>query len=88
MNSADGAQRELSNERRKLLGVAIANEDSVRDHLIAMDLIAFDGRRFQVLSLPPTPIMPRPLVTFAAIRGDRLRCDQHCLGVLTASPPR
>lgn len=32
-----------------------------------MDLIAFDGRRFQVLSLPPTPIMPQPLVTFVAI---------------------
>ena len=37
----------------------------VRDSLIDMDLIAFDGTRFQVLSLPPAPIVPspRPLVT-------------------------
>ena len=37
----------------------------LRDHLIDMDLIAFDGRRFQVLSLPPAPVVPppRPLVT-------------------------
>jgi hypothetical protein len=37
----------------------------VRDRLIDMDLIAFDGRRFQVLSLPPAPLAPspRPLVT-------------------------
>lgn len=36
----------------------------VRNSLIDKDLIAFDGSRFQVLSLPPTPIMParRPLV--------------------------
>ena len=37
----------------------------VRDSLIDKDLIAFDGTRFQVLSLPPAPIVPppRPLVT-------------------------
>jgi hypothetical protein len=37
----------------------------VRNSLIDKDLIAFDGRRFQVLSLPPTPLVPtrRPLVT-------------------------
>jgi hypothetical protein len=37
----------------------------VRDRLIDMDLIAFDGTRFQVLSLPPAPVAPppRPLVT-------------------------
>lgn len=29
-----------------------------RDHLIRKDLIAFDGTRFQVLSLPPHPICP------------------------------
>src|SRR5262245_33537986 len=36
-----------------------------RDTLIDRDLIAFDGTRFQVLSLPPAPIVPprRPLVT-------------------------
>jgi hypothetical protein len=44
-----------------------------------------DGHRHH-LSLPPTPIIPRPLVTFAAICGDHLRRDQHCLGVLTTSP--
>jgi hypothetical protein len=37
----------------------------VRNSLIDKDLIAFDGRRFQVLSLPQTPLVPpqRPLVT-------------------------
>ena len=37
----------------------------MRNSLIDKDLIAFDGRRFQVLSLPPAPILParRPLVT-------------------------
>jgi hypothetical protein len=37
----------------------------VRDRLIDLDLIAFDGTRFQVLSLPPAPSAPppRPLVT-------------------------
>ena len=37
----------------------------VRKSLIDKDLNAFDGRRFQVLSLPPAPILParRPLVT-------------------------
>jgi hypothetical protein len=37
----------------------------VRDSLIDKDLIAFDGTRFQVLSLPPAPVVPppRPLVT-------------------------
>ena len=38
---------------------------AVRNSLIDKDLIAFDGRRFQVLSLPPAPILParRPLVS-------------------------
>lgn len=38
---------------------------AVRNSLIAKDLIAFDGVRFQVLSLPPTPNCPqrRPLVS-------------------------
>lgn len=36
-----------------------------RNALIAKDLVAFDGTRFQVLSLPPAPIAPvrSPLVT-------------------------
>jgi len=35
-----------------------------RNALIARDLIAFDGRRFQVLSLPefPVAVIPKPLV--------------------------
>ena len=38
---------------------------AVRDRLIDLDLIAFDGTWFQVLSLPPVPSVspPRPLVT-------------------------
>jgi len=37
----------------------------VRNSLVDKDLVAFDGRRFQVLSLPPAPTAParRPLVT-------------------------
>lgn len=37
----------------------------VRDSLIDRDLIAFDGTRFQVLSLPPQPVVSarRPLAT-------------------------
>jgi hypothetical protein len=36
-----------------------------RDSLLAKDLIAFDGARFQVLSLPPSPVVQprRPLLT-------------------------
>jgi len=33
---------------------------AVRNVLIDMDLIAFDGTRFQVLSLPPHPMRRRP----------------------------
>jgi hypothetical protein len=29
-----------------------------RDRLIDLDLVAFDGTRFQVLSLPPRPVVP------------------------------
>lgn len=32
----------------------------VRNSLIAKDLIAFDGRRFQVLSLPEQPVVHNP----------------------------
>ena len=44
----------------------------VRDSLIAKDLIAFDGARFQVLSLPPTPIVQprRPLLTQQDLEDD------------------
>ena len=33
-----------------------------RNGLISKDLIAFDGRRYQVLSLPPKPKIPEPLM--------------------------
>ena len=44
----------------------------VRDSLIAKELIAFDGSRFQVLSLPPTPIVHprRPLLTQQDLEDD------------------
>jgi len=44
----------------------------VRDSLIAKDLVAFDGARFQVLSLPPTPIVQprRPLLTQQDLEDD------------------
>lgn len=32
----------------------------VRNSLLHKDLIAFDGTRFQVLSLPPKPVVPPP----------------------------
>ncbi len=35
----------------------------VRNSLLQKDLLAFDGTRFQVLSLPPSPVVTRPLVT-------------------------
>lgn len=42
-----------------------------RDGLINKDLIAFDGRMFQVLSLPETPVRQGPLVS----REDMVRAD-------------
>mgnify|MGYP001559195672 FL=1 len=44
----------------------------VRNALIDKDLMAFDGTRFQVLSLPPQPVIrPRPpLVTDDALERD------------------
>jgi hypothetical protein len=47
----------------------------VRDRLIDLDLIAFDGTRFQVLSLPPAPsvrfqvlsLPPAPSVRFQVL---------------------
>jgi hypothetical protein len=47
------------------LAITIDEYLVARDSLIAKDLIAFDGARFQVLSLPLSPVIrPRPpLVT-------------------------
>jgi hypothetical protein len=46
------------------LELTVEDYIEVRNHLIAMDLIAFDGTRFQVLSLPDRPIVSaRPPLT-------------------------
>lgn len=46
------------------LELSVDDYIEVRNCLIAMDLIAFDGTRFQVLSLPDRPIAPaRPPLT-------------------------
>jgi hypothetical protein len=46
------------------LELSVDDYIEVRNCLIAMDLIAFDGTRFQVLSLPDRPIAPaRPSLT-------------------------
>ena len=59
----------------------------VRKSLIDKDLIAFDGRRFQVLSLPPAPIPParRPLVTQDDFEDHDPATIQH---IIRSSPDR
>ena len=43
------------------LGVTLDDYLVARNALVDMDLVAFDGTRFQVLSLPPRPCLrPRP----------------------------
>lgn len=44
----------------------------VRNSLIDKDLIAFDGKRFQVLSLPQAPLVPPPR---ALVTSDD--CEDH-----------
>jgi hypothetical protein len=48
-----------------ILEITLDDYIAARNGLIHRDLIAFDGIRFQVLSLPPAPtfITPSPLVT-------------------------
>lgn len=48
-----------------LLELTLDEYLEVRDNLIDKDLVAFDGTRFQVLSLPATPVVSsrRPLVS-------------------------
>jgi hypothetical protein len=41
-----------------LLEVPVEDVLDARDHLIDLDLVAFDGARFQVLSLPDKPVLP------------------------------
>ena len=44
-----------------LLRMTVEGYVAARNELIAKDLIAFDGTRFQVLSLPERPVSARPL---------------------------
>lgn len=48
-----------------LLGLVLDEYIQARDELIEEDLIAFDGRRFQVLSLPERPRRKEPPPTQA-----------------------
>lgn len=43
-----------------LLEVPVEDVLDARDRLIDLDLVAFDGTRFQVLSLPDQPVVPPP----------------------------
>jgi len=45
--------------------VSLDDYIAARNALIEKDLVAFDGTRFQVLSLPPAPVLPvrAPLLT-------------------------
>ena len=47
------------------LEISLDDYIDARNGLIAKDLVAFDGARFQVLSLPSAPVLPArpPLVT-------------------------
>lgn len=49
----------------RILGIILDDYIEARNRLIDKDLIAFDGRVFQVLSLPEKPVIlePRPLKT-------------------------
>lgn len=54
------------------LEVGLDDYLEARNGLLARDLVAFDGKRFQVLSLPPSPIWPpsRPLTTLQELESD------------------
>jgi hypothetical protein len=63
-----------------LLGLVLDEYLQARDELIDEDLVAFDGRRFQVLSLPerprlrePPPAQPCDLATIKHIMNKQLR---------------
>lgn len=57
-----------------LLGLILEDYIQARDELIDDDLIAFDGRVFQVLSLPESPRRKEPLPALAG-RDDMCRHD-------------
>jgi len=45
-----------------MLRITLDEYIPARNSLINKDLIAFDGSLFQVLSLPKTPVIPRPML--------------------------
>jgi hypothetical protein len=55
-----------------ILEVTLDRYIEARNALITKDLIAFDGSRFQVLSLPPMPVqaMSKPLTNFSELLDD------------------
>jgi hypothetical protein len=56
-----------------ILNLRVDDYILARDALIDKDLIAFDGHRFQVLSLPEKPISPPP--TLLKTQTDMMRRD-------------
>jgi len=44
----------------RILGIILDDYIDARNGLIDKDMIAFDGRVFQVLSLPEKPLIPKP----------------------------
>lgn len=58
-----------------------------RNGLIDKDLVAFDGRRFQVLSLPATPVEPpcRPLRSRAELEDHDPATIRHLIDASLAS---
>jgi len=53
---------------------------AVRNRLIDMDLIAFDGSRFQVLSLPPAPVPLAKPVQIMGVLGVRAAANTNRTG--------
>lgn len=74
-----------------ILGMVLDDYIEARNGLLAKDLIAFDGARFQVLSLPRTPVYKAPaaLRTSAEIEDhDPATVRQTILVSLAASGQR
>jgi hypothetical protein len=61
-----------------------------RGGLLARDLVAFDGHRFQVLSLPASPVLPVPAAParLADAHVDREEADAVRRLILAAVRPR
>jgi len=73
-----------------LLQLPIDDLLQVRNRLIAKDLIAFDGTRFQVLSLPDRPVAPptRPLAHDQDFERDDPATIRRLLQRSLRPPPR